>query len=140
MGLMGLMALAFVWFTGSDWNGPVIGGVLTIVGFSAFGKHPLNALPPMIGVCVAAALSSYGLSAPTSQLAILFSSTLAPVSGTYGPLAGVFAGILHFMLVQTVGVLHGGLNLYNNGFAGGMTAGLLVPILEWMREWRRHEA
>lgn len=139
MGLMGLVAMAFVFAVGGDWNGPVIGGILTVVGFSAFGKHPFNALPPMIGVALMAALSDYGLKAPSSQLAVLFSATLAPVSGAYGPVAGLAVGMLHLVLVQTVGVLHGGLNLYNNGFAGGMAAGIVVPILEWLREWRRHE-
>ncbi|TFG81716.1 MAG: DUF1576 domain-containing protein [Spirochaetales bacterium] len=139
MGVMGLLSVAFILVIGGDWNGPVIGGILTVVGFSAFGKHPLNALPPMIGVAIAAMISDYGLTAPASQLAVLFSATLAPVSGTYGPVAGLIAGMLHLVMVQTVGVLHGGLNLYNNGFAGGMTAGILVPILEWIREWRRHE-
>lgn len=51
---------------GGDWNGPVIGGILTVVGFSAFGKHLFNALPPMIGVALMAALRDYGLEAPAS--------------------------------------------------------------------------
>ncbi len=139
MGTMGLIGMAAVFIIGGDWNGPVVGGILTLVGFAAFGKHPFNALPPMIGVGLMALLSDYGLRAPASQLAVLFAATLAPISGTYGPVAGVAVGMLHLVLVQTVGVLHGGLNLYNNGFAGGMAAGLIVPILEWMREWRRHE-
>jgi len=139
MGTMGLIGMAAVFIIGGDWNGPVVGGILTLVGFAAFGKHPFNALPPMIGVTIMAMLSNYGLRTPASQLAVLFSATLAPISGAYGPFAGIAVGMLHLVLVQTVGVLHGGLNLYNNGFAGGMAAGLIVPILEWMREWRRHE-
>ncbi len=122
MGSMGLICVAYVFIIGGDWNGPVVGGIFTVVGFAAFGKHPFNTLPPMIGVTIMAALSSYGLRAPASQLAVLFSATLAPVSGEYGPAAGLVAGMLHLVLVQTVGGLHGGLNLYNNGFAGGMKA------------------
>ena len=30
---------------------------------------------------------------------------------------------------MNVGVVHGGFNLYNNGFAGGIVAGIIVPIL-----------
>lgn len=139
MGVMGILASVYAMAIGASWNGPIIGAILTIVGFSAFGKHPLNALPPMIGVTIMASLSTYGLSHPGSQLAALFATTLAPVSGTFGPVAGLAAGMLHLGLVQVVGFLHGGMNLYNNGFAGGMAAGLIVPILEWMGEWRRHE-
>jgi hypothetical protein len=31
---------------------------------------------------------------------------------------------------------HGGLNLYNNGFAGGLTATLLVSIITWWSSWK----
>ncbi len=139
MGVMGLAASVFALAIGASWNGPIIGAILTVTGFAAFGKHPFNALPPMLGVLAMAALTRYGISAPASQLAAIFAATLAPISGGYGPVAGFFAGALHLVLVQVVGVLHGGINLYNNGFAGGITAGIMVPVLEWIREWRRHE-
>ncbi|MDD3917406.1 MAG: DUF1576 domain-containing protein [Synergistaceae bacterium] len=32
-----------------------------------------------------------------------------------------------------VGVLHAGFNLYNNGFAGGLVAAILVPLIETFR-------
>ncbi len=139
MGVMGLLTTLVMLAIGASWNGPMIGGLLTIVGFSAFGKHPRNTLPPMLGVATMAMMTRYGLDSPGSQLAVLFASTLAPVSGEYGPVAGFAVGMLHLVLVQVVGSLHGGLNLYNNGFAGGLAAGLILPVLEWMREWRRHE-
>ncbi|MBN1243498.1 MAG: DUF1576 domain-containing protein [Spirochaetales bacterium] len=139
MGLMGFTGSLLALAAGCDWNGPVVGGIFTLVGFSAFGKHPLNALPPMLGVMAAASLTPYGLEAPGSQLALLFSATLAPIAGAYGPVAGFIAGLLHLTLVHNVGHLHGGLDLYNNGFSGGMVAGIMVPMLDWIRERRRHE-
>lgn len=54
-------------------------------------------------------------------------------------MAGFVSGMLHLVLVQVVGSLHGGLNLYNNGFAGGLAAGLVLPVLEWTRTWRKDE-
>jgi hypothetical protein len=48
--------------------------------------------------------------------------------------------MLHLTLVHTVGHLHGGLDLYNNGFSGGMVAGIMVPMLDWIQERRRHES
>jgi hypothetical protein len=50
MGLCGLLGLAYLLVIGADLNGPTIGGILTIVGFAAFGKHPLNIVPIMAGI------------------------------------------------------------------------------------------
>jgi hypothetical protein len=33
-------------------------------------------------------------------------------------------------MVNNVGFLHAGLNLYNNGFAGGLVAIVLIPIIK----------
>ena len=41
---------------------------------------------------------------------------------------GVAAGFIHLVVVHNVGIIHGGLNLYNNGFAGGLVATAIVAI------------
>jgi len=50
MGLMGLTCMFFIFLTSGVYNGPIIGGTLTVVGFSAIGNHPGNSIPIMIGV------------------------------------------------------------------------------------------
>ena len=60
----------------------------------------------------------------------MFSTNLAPIAGVYGYKIGFIAGILHFLLATNVGIIHGGVNLYNNGYAGGLDAGFLLPILD----------
>jgi len=42
----------------------------------------------------------------------------------------VLAGVLHLAVVTNIGIIHGGINLYNNGFSGGLVAGFLVPIVD----------
>lgn len=37
-------------------------------------------------------------------------------------------------VVTNVGFIHGGVNLYNNGFSGGIVASVLVPIIETFRK------
>ena len=54
--------------------------------------------------------------------------TLAPIAGRFGIIAGIFAGFVHVSMAFNVGYLHGGINLYNNGFSGGFVAAMLVPI------------
>ncbi len=129
MGLMGVIATSYVLLVGGDINGPVIGGIFTIVGFAAFGKQPLNTIPILFGVFLACQVQSIEVASPTALLAALFGTTLAPIAGKFGFLAGIFAAFMHTAMVMNVGYLHGGINLYNNGFAGGLVAAMLVPFL-----------
>ena len=130
MGIMGMLSLGLVLVLGGVLNGPVLAGILTIVGFSAFGKHPKNAAPIVVGVIIAAVVFKADLSTTSVIIAVLFSTTIAPIAGTFGPFIGIIAGMLHFILVTKVGDIHGGMNLYNNGFSGGIVAGFLVPIVD----------
>ena len=130
MGVMGLIALSFVLLIGGVINGPVIAAIFTVVGFSAFGKHLRNCLPITLGVIITALFLGHDISSTGIIITILFSTTLAPIAGVYGPRIGFIAGILHFLLATNVGIIHGGVNLYNNGFAGGLVAGFLLPILD----------
>lgn len=143
MGSMGLLALWSIYGFGGIINGPVIGGIMTVVAFSAFGKHPFNTGPIVLGIVFAAFLHHDDLRATATLLSILFGTTLAPISGHYGPLYGLLAGYVHMSMVVNVGYLHGGMNLYNNGFSGGFVAAILVTIFESVRRidirGKRHE-
>jgi Protein of unknown function (DUF1576) len=129
MGLTGAISTAYVLAVGSDLNGPTLGAIFTIVGFSAFGKHPKNIVPIMLGVFIASMLKDWSANDPAAILAALFGTTLAPIAGRFGFRWGIVAGFIHSSVAQTVGVLHGGLVLYNNGFAAGLVAAVLVPVI-----------
>jgi hypothetical protein len=130
MGVMGLLSLSYVLLIKGVVNGPVIAGIFTVVGFSAFGKHLKNCLPIALGAIVTALFLGHDISSTSVIITVLFSTTLAPIAGVYGSNIGFIAGILHFLLATNVGIIHGGVNLYNNGFAGGLVAGFLLPILD----------
>ena len=132
MGVMGFISIAFVNVTGQTFNGPVLAGVFTVVGFSANGKTVFNTFPILVGVL----LASLGSKGNDFTLAIsgLFGTALAPISGVFGPIAGIIAGWLHLAVVQNVGLVHGGLNLYNNGFSAGIVAGFLLPIFNMITD------
>lgn len=129
MGLMGLLSLLYVLLVGGVLNGPAIAAIFSVTGFSAFGKHLKNCLPIVLGASLAALTLNFDLSSTPIIITVLFSTTVAPIAGGYGVLSGIVAGMLHLVLATNVGVIHGGINLYNNGFAGGLVAGFLVPIL-----------
>jgi len=130
MGIMGLFSSFYIIAVRGDLNGPTLAGIFTLVGFSAFGKHLRNTIPILLGVGLGALTKSWAITDPAIQLAALFGTTLAPVSGEFGWKSGVLAGFIHSSVVLNVGVLHSGFNLYNNGFAGGIVAMVLVPLLE----------
>ena len=134
MGLMGLLYTVLLIVIRAPLNGPTVGGIFTIVGFSAFGKHPFNTVPVVIGVLLGAVTKGWSLQNPVFILALLFSTTLAPIAGFFGSLSGVVAGFLHLSVVDNVTYLHGGLNLYNNGFSGGLVATFLYPLLDGLKK------
>jgi hypothetical protein len=129
MALTGMIGMTYVLLVGGDLNGPVIGAILTIVGFSAYGKHPRNITPIMLGVFLGSLFKPWGAADPSIVLAALFGTTLAPIAGRFGWHWGIVAGVIHSAAALSVGSLHAGLNLYNNGFAAGIVATVLVPVI-----------
>jgi len=136
MGVNGLVVLLFLIVCGADLNGPTIGGIFTVVGFSSTGKHVRNILPVMVGVWVASLAKQWNITDPSATLALLLSTTLAPIAGEFGITAGVIAGALHSSVALNVGIVYGSMNLYNNGFAGGIVAIFLVPVVQSIRDRR----
>ncbi|BCP54820.1 hypothetical protein K32_34370 [Kaistia sp. 32K] len=136
MGLTGAIGMIYVLLVGGDLNGPVIGAIFTLVGFAAYGKHPKNIVPIMAGVFLGSLAKPWGAADPSIVLAALFGTTLAPIAGRFGWHWGIVAGFVHSSAAQAVGVLHGGLNLYNNGFAAGIVASVLAPVITAI-QWRK---
>jgi len=133
MGLVGLIALGYVYLVGGDVNGAILAGIFTVVGFGALGKHPRNIIPIMLGVFLFCIPNIWQHAEPGPLLAALFCTTLAPLAGKFGFLAGLLAGALHLPMVMHVGGLHGYMNLYNNGFAGGLAMLIIIGFIKGLR-------
>lgn len=130
MGLLGILSTLYMLLLGGELNGPVLGGIFCIVGFGAFGKNIKTVIAPMMGATLMAYFTLFEIQDTKILIAILFVTTLSPIAGHYGAVAGFIAGALHLTLVVNIGFLQGGINLYNNGFAAGLVAAILVPFLE----------
>lgn len=130
MGLMGIVAEAYVMLIGGDLSGPILGCCLTVFGFAAFGAHLRNYVPVLVGVFLSTAFTVYTPHTPGILIASLFVVGISPIAGQFGPIAGVFAGMLHSAIVMCTSQMYGGLNLYNNGFSAGWVAIIMIPILE----------
>jgi hypothetical protein len=139
MAFLGLLSMSYIYFIGGHLSGPSIGGIFSVMGFGASGKHLKNVLPVMLGIYIMAILGEFDVTQTTIIFAMTFGTALAPISGIYGPLAGFIAGVLHLNLVVHTSNLHAGMNLYNNGFSAGIIAVALVPVFEVIRHWRENQ-
>jgi len=127
IGVMGLLSAFLVVALGIQINGPVMGAILTVMGFAAFGKHPLNAIPVVLGAMLAVWLTPIELTLGPI-LAIFFVTGLAPLAGRFGFTAGVIAGFVHLLITPLALSFQGGFDLYNNGFAAGFVAAVLSSL------------
>ena len=138
--VMGLISWAYVILIGCALNGATLGGILTVMGFAAYGKHPRNTLPIFIGAFLASLLNMHELHGTVAVIATLFGSTLAPIAGHFGIAAGILAGFCHVSMALNISYLHGGMNLYNNGFSGGFIAATLVPLFVLLSKRKAQKA
>jgi len=130
-GVIGLLGSVYIFMIGADFSGPIIGGLFTIIGFAAFGTHLRNSWSVLLGVFSSTLLFGMSPSSPGPALAAIFGTTLSPLAGQFGPVIGFIAGFIHLIMVSFTGPWHGAMNLYNNGFAGGLTATLIVAVIQW---------
>lgn len=61
---------------------------------------------------------------------VAFATGLAPMAGKYGWKIGLISGIIGASICTSTAAVHGGFMLFNGGFSAGITALILVPILE----------
>lgn len=130
VGVYGLFILAYYNLIGATFTGATFGAVLCMLACACVGATPLNVLPVMAGYFLASRFGATPLNAQGMVVGLCYASGLAPVTGAFGVLAGVAAGVLHYAMVTGVPALHGGFCLYNGGFTAGIVAFILVPILE----------
>jgi len=140
MGILGLICVLFMFAIRGEYNGIVIGGLISTIGFGAFGKPIISSVILMSGAVMAAAASMLITGTPINHrsflVATLFATCLAPIATRFGWKWGLVAGFVHLSLSVFVAPFHGGMNLYNNGFAGGVAAMILVPIMKFVAEER----
>lgn len=130
VGVIGLYSLVLVLLFDFHLSGPLIAGIYTFMAFGAYGKHLRNALPVMTGLILATNIPGFSLTNLAPAVALFFVTALAPVGGKFGIFYGILAGALHLIVAPQAFALQGGFDLYNNGFAGGLVAGVIVVIAQ----------
>ncbi|HHU53481.1 MAG TPA: DUF1576 domain-containing protein [Clostridiaceae bacterium] len=129
MGIMGLLSIGYVLLMGATLTGPVIAGIFSVIGYGVLGKQPFNTIPIILGVTLSGLVSGADLSSTDFVMTGLFGTALAPVTGKFGFIPGFVAGFIHCAIARMTSDFHGGFVLYNNGFASGIVAILLINFL-----------
>ena len=125
-------------------NGPNIMALWMSIGFAFFGKNVFNMLPLTFGVWLfakysRASFSKYYLSAllaatltPTVSEIAFLGMFSRPVEITSGIMMGFAVGFVFPAVSADSLKIHGGFNLYNMGFAGGLVATILATLFRSM--------
>ena len=131
LGLFGLFTTGYYNLVGASFTGPTAGSIVCLLAIAPCGTHILTMLPIMLGYAAASAVCAFSLDTQAIVVGLCFAGALSPIAGRFGSLSGIVAGVLHACLVTTVATFHGGFCLYNGGFTSGVTAIVLVPVLEY---------
>lgn len=140
-GLFGFFILGYYNLIGAEFNGVTFGVIFCMLCTCNAGSHPFNVLPIMAGYALIA--RAFELVAPFAGgdftlclnaqaivVGLCYANGLSLLSDQYGWFWGMFAAVLHYCMVTTTPMVHGGMCLYNGGFTTGLVCLLLMPTLE----------
>ena len=141
VGLFGLFILLYYNTIGASFNGITFGVIFCMLSTCNAGSHPGNVWPIMLGYAVIShafqflspffgAEFTQFLHSQSIVVGLCYANGLSPVADRYGWFYGMIASMMHFCMVTTVPVLHGGMCLYNGGFTAALVCILMVPGLE----------
>ena len=129
---------------GVGFTGATVGVVFAALTFAADGQQPRTVAPIVLGyvilqilVCGICALCRFDipwtLSTQSYINGLAFATGLCPFAGKYGWKIGVLAGFLSAVICTSTSAMHGGFVLYNGGFNAGLTALVLLPVLDYYK-------
>lgn len=126
---------------GDGFTGATFGIILAAMTFAAGGQHPANVWPILLGYAALSALVHllcfisgtpvpWTLSTQGYMNGLAFATGLCPFSGKFGWKIGVAAGFISAVMCTTTSAMHGGFVLYNGGLTAGISALILLPMLD----------
>ena len=127
--LYGYLAVIFTLLLKVPLSGILVGAILTFAGFSMYNFKFRYFFFPALGVFLTALLLYRDAATTNNIVIILFASTLSPMTRKYGLVTGTLSGALFSLITRNTQYLTAGINLYNCGFAGGIT----VLLMDFVR-------
>ena len=129
---------------GVGFTGATVGVTFAALTFAADGQQPRTVAPIVLGyvilqviVCVICGVCQFDvpwtLSTQSYINGLAFATGLCPFAGKYGWKVGILAGFLSAVICTSTSAMHGGFVLYNGGFNAGLTALVLLPVLDYYK-------
>ncbi|MCL2168759.1 MAG: DUF1576 domain-containing protein [Defluviitaleaceae bacterium] len=144
MGFLGLFLFTLTFPFGVNLTGPIIGAIMSIIGFGGFGKSVVNAGAIIAGVFTAAliryfvvedffrsgvSLLTYWQTQTVIWTSAFWGTCLSPMARFFGWKWAIPIGMVHFAFAYTIAPFHWGQILYNNGLAAGFVCMVMIPII-----------
>lgn len=126
--LYGFLGVFFTIVLRVPLSGILVGAILTFAGFSMYNFKFRYFFFPALGVFLTAQFLYQDTATTNNIVIILFASTLSPMTRKYGLLAGTLSGGIFSLITRNTHYLTAGINLYNSGFAGGITVLLMDAV------------
>ena len=141
VGVFGLFILGYYNLIGATFNGVTFGIMFCMLATCNSGSHPGNVWPIMLGYFLTSLIFGWlsarlggnfamTINAQAICVGLCYANGLSPIADKYGWQWGTLAGGMHYLLVTSVPLLHGGYCLYNGGFTAALICVILVPQLE----------
>lgn len=141
VGCFGFFILGYYNLIGAEFNGVTFGVIFCMLCTCNAGSHPANVLPIMVGYMLISWLFqlvapfvngdfTLTLNAQAIIVGLCYANGLSLCSDKYGWFWGMVSAMLHYCMVTTTPLLHGGMCLYNGGFTTGLVCLLMIPTLE----------
>jgi len=143
VGVYGFMILAFMTVMSHmpgavGFTGPTCGIIIGAMSFVLMGQDPGDVWPIMLGYVILGTFNSavrhdpvFVTATQPYLISFAFATGLCPIAGTYGWKWGAAAGFISGCIFTQKAATHGGLMLFNGGFAAGLTAMILIPVIEF---------
>ncbi len=140
--ILAFQTAVFLFAKGAGFTGPTTGIIIASITFTACGQTVRNVWPIALGYIIVVGLSAlicvltgmpivWTVSSQVYINGFAFATGLCPFSGRFGWKIGTLSGIICAVLCMVTLFMHDGFVLYNGGLTSGLTAMILLPILEF---------
>ena len=140
-GLFGFFILGYYNLIGAEFNGVTFGVIFCMLCTCNAGSHSGNVWPIMLGYALISwlfqVIAPYAhgnftlyLNSQAIIVGLCYANGLSLLSDKYGWFWGMVSAIVHYCMVTTTPLVHGGMCLYNGGFTTGLVCLLMLPTLE----------